>query len=300
MRCYRRLVSLTVQPNSDRLDLRDILQLGYIYPLVFAMLMRCRNAPSFICNSSMGSTSKPWLQISIAQIRLRMWVACASASRASRLPLAMMSYSATFLLLISVLLHLHRLTELSSLTLPVTVCDFWDPNYGQTGGRPVYFTKHWKALEVYTRILLVCQGSEVYRHNKLTTVGAGQLSDAEVGAAAGDLVNVYYVHGLATQTQAPDFTNDSSTVDFDEVHHMLHTRWCRDGDLRTGVKTESRRPEMGEGAGSWRDRSRPGCTIPPDSDPTEWECHKGPIKKEPLQPDSQSASQPLHTKQTLG
>ncbi|VDM05331.1 unnamed protein product, partial [Schistocephalus solidus] len=24
----------------------------------------------------------------------------------------------------------------------------------------------------------------------------------------------------------------SSTVDFDEVHRMLHTRWCRDGDLR--------------------------------------------------------------------
>ncbi|VDL96839.1 unnamed protein product [Schistocephalus solidus] len=44
----------------------------------------------------------------------------------------------------------------------------------------------------------------------------------------------------------------------------------------------------------------PGCTTTPDSDPTEWECNKGYIKKEPLQPDSQSASQPLHTKHTLG
>ncbi|VDL91099.1 unnamed protein product [Schistocephalus solidus] len=40
----------------------------------------------------------------------------------------------------------------------------------------------------------------------------------------------------------------------------------------------------------------PGRTTTPGSDPTEWECHKGHIKKEPLQPDSQSASQPLYTK----
>ncbi|VDL95084.1 unnamed protein product [Schistocephalus solidus] len=32
-----------------------------------------------------------------------------------------------------------------------------------------------------------------------TTARAGQLSDAEVGAAAGDLVYVYYVHDLAPQ-----------------------------------------------------------------------------------------------------
>ncbi|VDM01499.1 unnamed protein product [Schistocephalus solidus] len=43
-----------------------------------------------------------------------------------------------------------------------------------------------------------------------------------------------------------------------------------------------------------------GRTITPGADPTEWECHKGHIMKEPLQPDSQSASQPLHTKHTLG
>ncbi|VDL87247.1 unnamed protein product [Schistocephalus solidus] len=53
-----------------------------------------------------------------------------------------------------------------------------------------------------------------------------------------------------------------------------------------GVTTESRRPEMEEGAGG--------------SDPTGWECHKSHIKKEPLQPDSQSTGQPLHTKHTLG
>ncbi|VDL86423.1 unnamed protein product [Schistocephalus solidus] len=39
----------------------------------------------------------------------------------------------------------------------------------------------------------------------MTTVRAGQLSDAEAGAAAGDLVYVYYVHDLAPQTQAPGF-----------------------------------------------------------------------------------------------
>ncbi|VDM05457.1 unnamed protein product [Schistocephalus solidus] len=43
-----------------------------------------------------------------------------------------------------------------------------------------------------------------------------------------------------------------------------------------------------------------GRTAAPGSDPTEWECHNGHIKKEQLQPDSQSASQPLHTKHTLG
>ncbi|VDL92836.1 unnamed protein product [Schistocephalus solidus] len=37
------------------------------------------------------------------------------------------------------------------------------------------------------------------------TARAGQLSDAEVGAAAGDLVYVYYVHDLDPQTRAPGF-----------------------------------------------------------------------------------------------
>ncbi|VDL97151.1 unnamed protein product [Schistocephalus solidus] len=39
----------------------------------------------------------------------------------------------------------------------------------------------------------------------------------------------------------------------------------------------------------------PGRAHTPGSDPTEWECHKGHIKKEPLPPDSQSARQPLRT-----
>ncbi|VDL92847.1 unnamed protein product [Schistocephalus solidus] len=42
-----------------------------------------------------------------------------------------------------------------------------------------------------------------------------------------------------------------------------------------------------------------GATTP-GSDPTEWEGHKDRIKKELLQPDSQSASQPLQRKHTLG
>ncbi|VDL94635.1 unnamed protein product [Schistocephalus solidus] len=62
--------------------------------------------------------------------------------------------------------------------------------------------------------------------------------------------------------------------------------------------TESRRPEAGEDAGGWRGRSRPGRATTPGSEPTEWEYHKGHIKKEPLQPDSQSASQLLQTKHT--
>ncbi|VDL97202.1 unnamed protein product [Schistocephalus solidus] len=39
----------------------------------------------------------------------------------------------------------------------------------------------------------------------------------------------------------------------------------------------------------------PGHATTNTSDPTERECHKGHIKKEPLQPDSQFASQPLHS-----
>ncbi|VDL89881.1 unnamed protein product [Schistocephalus solidus] len=38
-----------------------------------------------------------------------------------------------------------------------------------------------------------------------TTARAGQLSGAEVGATAGDLVYVFYVHDLAPQTRAPGF-----------------------------------------------------------------------------------------------
>uniref|UniRef100_A0A183SPE9 RBPJ-interacting and tubulin-associated protein n=1 Tax=Schistocephalus solidus TaxID=70667 RepID=A0A183SPE9_SCHSO len=68
----------------------------------------------------------------------------------------------------------------------------------------------------------------------------------------------------------------------------------------SGVKTQARRPEAGEDAGGWRSRSHPsenqhtwlgsnGVGVP-----------KGHIKKEPLQPDTQSASKPLHTKHTIG
>ncbi|VDL90255.1 unnamed protein product [Schistocephalus solidus] len=39
-----------------------------------------------------------------------------------------------------------------------------------------------------------------------STVQAGQLSDAEVGAAAGDLVYVYYVHDLDPKHEHQDFT----------------------------------------------------------------------------------------------
>ncbi|VDL93359.1 unnamed protein product [Schistocephalus solidus] len=38
-----------------------------------------------------------------------------------------------------------------------------------------------------------------------TTVRSGQLSDAEMGAAAGDLVYLYYVHDLVPQTRTPEF-----------------------------------------------------------------------------------------------
>ncbi|VDM03076.1 unnamed protein product [Schistocephalus solidus] len=61
---------------------------------------------------------------------------------------------------------------------------------------------------------------------------------------------------------------------------------------------EDRRRERTQVAGAAG--AAPGRATTPGSDPTEWECHKGHIKKEPLQPDSQSASQPLHTKHTLG
>ncbi|VDL88614.1 unnamed protein product [Schistocephalus solidus] len=68
----------------------------------------------------------------------------------------------------------------------------------------------------------------------MTPGSAGQLSDAEFGAAAGDIEYTYYLHDLVPQTQAPGFN-------------------------------------------------------------TTHEIAGGPIKKEPLQPDSQSTNQPLHT-----
>ncbi|VDL94661.1 unnamed protein product [Schistocephalus solidus] len=40
------------------------------------------------------------------------------------------------------------------------------------------------------------------------------------------------------------------------------------------VKTESRRPEMGEGAGGWTAGAAPGRATTPGSVPTEWGCHK--------------------------
>ncbi|VDM04905.1 unnamed protein product [Schistocephalus solidus] len=64
--------------------------------------------------------------------------------------------------------------------------------------------------------------------------------------------------------------------------------------------TESRRPELERAQMAGAAGAAPRRTTTPGLDPTEWECHKGHIKKEPLQPDSQSARQPFHTKQTLG
>uniref|UniRef100_A0A183S9U9 Serine/threonine-protein phosphatase 2A 55 kDa regulatory subunit B n=1 Tax=Schistocephalus solidus TaxID=70667 RepID=A0A183S9U9_SCHSO len=61
---------------------------------------------------------------------------------------------------------------------------------------------------------------------------------------------------------------------------------------------EDRRWERAHEAGAAG--AAPGCTSTPGSDPTECECHKGHIMKEPLHPDSQSANLPLHTKHTLG
>ncbi|VDL89740.1 unnamed protein product [Schistocephalus solidus] len=61
---------------------------------------------------------------------------------------------------------------------------------------------------------------------------------------------------------------------------------------------EDRRREKTQMAGAAG--AAPGRATTPGSDPTEWECRKGHIKKEPWQHDSQSASQPLYTKTTLG
>ncbi|VDL97584.1 unnamed protein product [Schistocephalus solidus] len=47
--------------------------------------------------------------------------------------------------------------------------------------------------------------ANISRFNDHTTVRAGQLSDVEVGVAAGDLVYVYYLHDPAPQTQATGF-----------------------------------------------------------------------------------------------
>ncbi|VDM00538.1 unnamed protein product [Schistocephalus solidus] len=75
----------------------------------------------------------------------------------------------------------------------------------------------------------------------------------------------------------------------------------RDTSMHSPVSRQSqedRRWERAQVAGAAG--AAPGRATTPGSDPTEWECHKGYIKKEPLQPDSQSTSQPLHTKHTLG
>ncbi|VDL92557.1 unnamed protein product [Schistocephalus solidus] len=44
------------------------------------------------------------------------------------------------------------------------------------------------------------------RQLSVTTVRAGQFSDAEVGAAVGDIVYAYYVHDLAAKYKHQDFT----------------------------------------------------------------------------------------------
>ncbi|VDL98286.1 unnamed protein product [Schistocephalus solidus] len=115
-----------------------------------------------------------------------------------------------------------------------------------------------------------------------------------------------------------------SVLDFDEVDRMLHGRVVQgrclarelilsDSSLALQLphslpiphlspvsrqSQKDRRWERVQVAGATRAAS--GCTTTPGSDPTEWDGHKGHTKKEPLQPDSQSASQPLHIKHTLG
>ncbi|VDL91471.1 unnamed protein product [Schistocephalus solidus] len=61
---------------------------------------------------------------------------------------------------------------------------------------------------------------------------------------------------------------------------------------RSPVSRQSKKTADGIGR-RWlaRPGAAPGRTTTHGLDPTEKECHKGHIKKEPLQPDSQSASQ---------
>ncbi|VDM05528.1 unnamed protein product [Schistocephalus solidus] len=60
------------------------------------------------------------------------------------------------------------------------------------------------------------------------------------------------------------------------------------------IGSKSKRPEMGEAQVAGAAGVAPGCTTTPGSDPTEWECHKDHIKKEPLRPDSVRQSATPH------
>ncbi|VDL99117.1 unnamed protein product [Schistocephalus solidus] len=136
----------------------------------------------------------------------------------------------------------------------------------------------------------------------VTTVRAGQLSDAEVGAAAGDFVYVYHVHDLDPQTQHQDFTQQKverltyhmceiarghvkkepsqpDSQNISQPHHTTHI------DL---TSQEDRRREMAQFAGLAG--AAPELATTRGLDLTEWESYKGHIKKQPLQPDSQSAA----------
>ncbi|VDL89869.1 unnamed protein product [Schistocephalus solidus] len=112
---------------------------------------------------------------------------------------------------------------------------------------------------------------------------------------------------------APQMTSSDAAKDkfYEDLHTLLATMPKVDklivlGDFNAGVGTdhaacpvsrqsqEDRRWERAQDAGAAG--AAPGRTTTPGSDPTEWECHKGHIKKEQFQSDSQSASQPLHTK----
>ncbi|VDL89464.1 unnamed protein product [Schistocephalus solidus] len=90
-------------------------------------------------------------------------------------------------------------------------------------------------LEVYDRLLRVLEqvnsvlaemftadvlqgnyGQSGARKENHTTVRAGHLSDAEGGAAAGDLVYTYYLHDLALKHKQQDFTHQGTTRSEDQ------------------------------------------------------------------------------------
>ncbi|VDL98510.1 unnamed protein product [Schistocephalus solidus] len=131
------------------------------------------------------------------------------------------------------------------------------------------------------------------------------MSDAEVGAAAGDLVYAYYVHDLPPKHKHQDFTQqgverlispmfeigrghvkkEPSKPDSQTTSQPLHTTTARRWE----------RAQRADVAGA-----APGRTSTSGSDFTEWECRKGNIKKKSLQPDFQSTIRPLHTKTYTG
>ncbi|VDL89768.1 unnamed protein product [Schistocephalus solidus] len=93
-----------------------------------------------------------------------------------------------------------------------------------------------------------------------------------------------------------EMVSAAMALDLERVKMFAEDRFGEWNLFEVGYSQEDRsreRTEVAVTAGA-----APGRTTTPGSDPTEWECHKGHIKKEPLQPDSQSAIQPLHTQNT--